>query len=127
MPSFEKAHPRSKSKRRKGYTYEEFAAAYFRQHGYTVLERNWQAGHKEIDLIVRKGDVVAFVEVKSVSTREYGHPAERIDDKKIEHLTRAVQQYLIDNGIEGCDLRFDVVTFVGGKLEHYPDAFQAPE
>ena len=49
------------------------------------------------------------------------------DQKKINNLIKAAQQYLIENKIEGCDLRFDVVTFVAGELEHYPAAFEIEE
>jgi len=67
---------------------------------------------------------MVFVEVKSSSTQKYGHPAERVDKNKIRNLTAAAEQYLIDKKIEGYDLRFDVVTFVNGRLEHYPGAFE---
>jgi len=108
-------------------SYERLAASFFEQNGFEILQRNWQTGHREIDLIVRKGTLIIFVEVKSASSRKFGHPAERVDDKKIINLTKAAQQYLIDNKIEKYDLRFDVVTFVNGKLEHFPDAFPAKD
>lgn len=110
-----------------GQTFERLAAAFFEQNGFEILQRNWRTGRREIDLIVKKGGLIAFVEVKSASSKKYGHPANRVDDKKVANLTKAAQQYLIDNKIENCDLRFDVVTFVNGKLEHFPDAFPAKE
>jgi len=115
------------SKIKRGESYERFAATYFKQNGFEILQRNWRTGHREIDLIVRKGNLIAFVEVKSVSSKKYGHPAERVDDKKVINLTKAAQQYLIENKIENCDLRFDVVTFANSKLEHFPDAFPAAD
>ena len=103
------------------------AAAFFEQNGFEILQRNWRTGRREIDLIVKKGNLIAFVEVKSASSKKYGHPANRVDERKVANLTKAAQQYLIDNKIENYDLRFDVVTFVNGKLEHFPDAFPATD
>ncbi len=108
-------------------TYERLAASYFEQNGYEIIQRNWRAGHREIDLVVRKSNLIAFVEVKSALSKKFGHPIERVDDRKIANLTKAAQQYLIENKIENCDLRFDVVTFINGKLEHFPDAFPAAD
>ena len=126
MPSPDRKPDRSKNVA-KGRVYESLAGEYFKDNGYLILEQNWQAGHKEIDLIVRQGNTVAFVEVKSASNQEYGHPAERVDKKKVRNLTLAAQQYLLVNELKGCDFRFDLVTFLGGQLEHFPNAFEASE
>lgn len=110
---------------RTGRAFEKQAALFFEQKGFEVLERNWYAGRREIDLIVRKEKLLIFVEVKSASGVKYGHPVERIDQKKISNLTLAATQYLQEKKIKNCDLRFDVVTFIDGRLEHFPDAFEA--
>jgi putative endonuclease len=123
--------PSSKNPRRQrnrvsiGRRFEKLAADYFRQQGYEILDHHWQAGRKEIDLVVKKGALLAFVEVKSASSRKFGHPAERVDRRKISNLTQAAQKYVADKSITGCDLRFDVVSFVDGVLEHFPGAFEA--
>lgn len=111
----------------RGRKFEALAGKFFVENGYQILDKNWQAGHKEIDLIVRRGNVVVFVEVKSASNKKFGHPAERVDKKKIKNLTIAAQQYLLVNDLKGFDLRFDLVTFLDGQLEHYPNAFEAAE
>ncbi|MFQ6009382.1 MAG: YraN family protein [Candidatus Zixiibacteriota bacterium] len=128
MPSFEKGRHSERgrcghlppTKRKTGENYERMAASFFEQNGFEILQRNWRAGRQEIDLIVKKDNLIAFVEVKSTRSKKFGHPVERVDDKKVVNLTKAAQQYLLDNKIEGCDLRFDVVTFVNGNLEHFP-------
>lgn len=119
--------PQKKQRLQIGRSFEKQAALFFEQNGYTILQRNWQAGHKEIDIIVRKDNLIVFVEVKSAASGKFGHPAERIDQKKMANLTEAAQRYISENSIEGCDLRFDVVTFFGGKLEYFPNAFEAIE
>jgi putative endonuclease len=110
-----------------GKKFENIAANYFEQQGYKILEQNWRSGHKEIDLIVQKDNLLVFVEVKSSYTKKYGHPSERVDYKKISNITNCAQDYLITKKIENCDIRFDVVTFTNGQLEHYPQAFEAME
>ena len=125
MPSSNSEQPKGSARQVRGKQFEDRAALFFEDHGYTVLDRNWRAGHKEIDLIVRKADTVVFVEVKASLSDRFGHPVERVDKTKIRHLTNAAQQYVLEKKISGCDLRFDVVTFSGGQLEHYPNAFGA--
>ena len=125
MPSSDPDQPKGSTRQIRGKQFEDQAASYFEEIGYTVLDRNWRAGHKEIDLIVRKGDSVVFVEVKASLSDKFGHPVERVDRNKIRHLTNAAQQYILEKRISGCDLRFDVITFLGGRLEHYPNAFGA--
>jgi len=113
--------------RRKGRGYEQQAEAYLISQGYTIIERNWQASHKEIDLIARIDETVVFVEVKGSSTGQFGHPAERVDRKKRENLLAAAEKYIAGNDLKGCDFRMDLITIYEGRLEHYPDAFQYEE
>jgi len=108
-----------------GRRYERLAADFYRSKGFEVLQQNYRDGSREIDLIVRMGDLVVFVEVKAARSGSFGHPAERIDQRKIRHLTRAAQRYVENEGVSGCDLRFDLVAFSDGRLEHYPNAFEA--
>ncbi len=124
-PSSEHSSSSDARRHSQGRKFEQLAARFYKQNGFDILERNWHAGHKELDLIVQKDDLIVFVEVKSTYSRKFGHPAERVDNRKIRNLTDAARQYLIARNIERADLRFDLVTFVDGKLEHYPDAFPA--
>jgi len=108
-------------------SYEKLAARFYQDKDFEVLARNWRAGRLEIDLIVQKKDLIVFVEVKSASSKRFGHPAERVDTRKTERLTLAAQQFILEKNVHDCDLRFDVVTFVDGRLEHFPGAFDAGE
>ncbi|MBD3257690.1 YraN family protein [candidate division GN15 bacterium] len=110
---------------RQGSTFEQQAARFYEERGFAVRDTNWRTGHKEIDLIVQSDELIVFVEVKSTFSKKFGHPAAWIDQKKRRNLTLAAQQYLIDHAIDGRDIRFDVITFVNNRLEHFPDAFAA--
>lgn len=127
MPSSKGRSGDRPSRRKSGAAFEQRAAQFFTDQGFEILDQNWQAGHREIDLIARKGSVVVFVEVKSAANKAFGHPVERVDKKKIRYLSSAAQQYLLAKNLQGVDLRFDVVTFIAGNLEHYPSAFEFEE
>ncbi len=123
MPSSKRKPASASSRVSRGHSYERAAEAFLTARGFEVVERNWRSGHKEIDLIVQKGNLIVFVEVKSAQTPKFGHPVERVDKRKVKNLTEAAESYIETKGIVGCDLRFDVVAFVDGKPEHFPDAF----
>jgi putative endonuclease len=123
MPSSDKPPRKDRRRLDRGHAHEQLAAKFYAKLGFDILERNWRAGRKEIDLIVRKDNQVVFVEVKSSSSRKYGHPVERVDRRKKQNLIVCALQYIVERELSGVDMRFDVVTFVDGKLEHYPDAF----
>lgn len=114
----------SRRKQHIGEAFENRAAEFYQSGGFEVIERNWRAGHKEIDLIVRRPDLIVFVEVKAGFSKSFGHPAERVDARKMQNLHRAARRYIAEHGITGCDLRFDVITFDRGEMEHFPNAFQ---
>lgn len=114
-------------RKRRGRLGEEAAAKFYQQNGFTILERNFRAGRYEIDLIVRKENLIVFVEVKTAAGPAFGHPAERVDDRKQQRIITVARHYLLTKSLTDVDLRLDVVTFVGDRLEHYPDAFSADE
>jgi len=107
--------------------FEQHAATFLENQGFEILERNYRAGRREIDIIARDKRTLVFVEVKSSGSKQFGHPAERVDNRKIGFLTQAAQQYLEKHDIGDLDLRFDVITFSDGRLEHFPNAFEAAE
>lgn len=112
-----------------GHEGEDIAARYLEQHGYTVLDRNWRSGHKELDLVVRKDDTVAFVEVKTRTGAEYGDPWSFVDDRKMRRIVNSADAYIRYHGID-LDVRFDIVSIVvedgGFKVEHIEQAFFPP-
>lgn len=67
-----------------GKKYEKLATKYFKQNGFKILEQNWRSGHKEIDLIVLKNELIVFVEVKSSYSNKFDHPSERVNQKKFQ-------------------------------------------
>lgn len=108
---------------------EEIALEHLLQKGLRLVDRNWRSGHKELDLVMRDGNTLVVVEVKTRATGQYGRPADAISPQKIRRTVNAADAYLRYNRLD-CPVRFDVVAIVGTgsamRVEHIPDAFKAP-
>ena len=106
---------------------EDTAAAWYEQHGYEVLERNWRRREGEVDLIVRAGRTVAFCEVKTRTTDAFGTGAESVLPAKQRRIRRLAARWLAEltpaSGRALVDLRFDVVCITGGEVDVIEDAF----
>jgi putative endonuclease len=95
-----------------GRAAEEAAARYLIRNGWTLLGRNVRIGRGELDLIARRGDVLAFVEVKARRTAEYGSPEDAVDARKRRKVARLAELWLSVRpwALRGVnDVRFDVV------------------
>ncbi len=107
---------------------EALAAAYLSERGWAVLARNYRAGPKEIDLVAARGGVVAFVEVKTRTTRTGGTVLEPIRAAKRRAIVTAARRWIHENGRRGSEYRFDAigVELRGGEavIEHIPDAWR---
>ena len=111
----------------KGKLGEEMALCFLQQQGFRLLKRNYRAGHKEIDLVMRQGDTIVFIEVKARNSTAYGTPAEAVGFRKQRNLLEAAQTFLAQNGYYETSARFDVVEVDLGKglVRHIPNAFMA--
>lgn len=58
-----------------------------------LIERNWRCPSGEIDLVMRDGDEVVFVEVKTRSALGHGHPLEAITTAKLSRLRRLAAEW----------------------------------
>ena len=103
---------------------EERAADWYRALGYRVIDRNWRAPIGEIDLVVRKRHTVVIVEVKTRRTDAYGAPALAVDVAKQRRLRRLAVAWLAEHRIRGrLEIRFDVVSITGDRVDVYESAF----
>ena len=99
---------------------EELAAQYLLKKGYTILERDWKSGHRDIDIIAIDGDVVVFVEVKTRRNRLFIEPEEAVDYMKLRNLRAAINHYVKYKRIDH-EIRLDVITVVGTPQQGEPD------
>ena len=91
---------------------EELAAHYLQGKGYTILERDWHSGHRDIDIIALDGETVVFVEVKTRRNRLFTEPEDAIDYQKLRNLRAAMNHYVKFQRLQR-EIRLDVVTVVG--------------
>ncbi len=98
-------------KRKIGDIGEEVVCKYLETKGFRVLERNYLRKWGEIDIVAEKGQLLSFIEVKSVS-REPGtgyRPEENMHPAKLKRLHRVIRTYLLDRKVpEGREWRIDV-------------------
>ncbi len=88
---------------------ERVAACFLRRQGYRILQRNFLARDGEIDLVCRCGEVLAFVEVRSRASADFGRPAETVTPPKEKALRQAAARYLALLNRTDVFYRFDVV------------------
>jgi putative endonuclease len=108
---------------------EALAAEFLSRGGWTILQRQFRIGHREIDLVARRGEVVAFVEVKARAGSGYGHPLEAITWRKRREIQRVALAWIDRHGRDGDVYRFDAVAVflpAGGppRIEHVEDAWR---
>ena len=105
---------------------EELAVDYLLAEGYDILETNWIFDKAEIDIIARRENTLAIVEVKTRSSLDFGLPQEFVKPKKIQLLVKAVNEYVDRNDLD-VNVRFYIIAINNeqGKfnVEHLPDAF----
>ena len=107
---------------------EDRAAEHLTRLGYRILDRNWRCEEGELDIVAQREGVLAFVEVKTRRTLDFGHPFEAIDERKRKRLWRLVHVWVREHPMSsaGRALRLDAIGIVGadpavGDLEHLRD------
>lgn len=105
---------------------EALAVEFLQKIGYTILETNWTFQKAEVDIIARKNNILAVVEVKTRSSIDFGLPQDFVNPKKIQLLVKAINEYVVQQDLD-IDVRFDIIAIhkEGQKLniEHLEDAF----
>jgi len=103
---------------------EDRVVRWYRRHGFEVLDRNWRSRHGELDVIVRRGSVVAVCEVKTRSSNAFGAPAEAVGWQKQRRIRRLAAQWLSEQERStAVRLRFDVAEVVGPEIRIIESAF----
>lgn len=105
---------------------ESIAEDYLLQKGFEIVARNWRTGRLEIDLIIRKEELLVFVEVKTRASNAFGFPEEFVSGEKVSRVRKASTEFQYQNpGFRF--IRFDIVAISGTQakyqIEHFEDAF----
>ncbi len=111
---------------------EEAAVAFVKKQGYRILQTNFRTKSGEIDIIAEDKKVVAFIEVKTRSTTEYGSPLEAVNHFKQKKIALVANQFLLRHKVENRECRFDIVAIFARdddpqtwEIELIKDAFSA--
>ena len=95
-----------------GQLMETAACRYLQHQGLELVGRNYRTKGGEIDLIMRDGADLVFVEVRYRASSSHGRPAESITAAKQRRLLYAARAYLMRFGVQP-SCRFDVVSIAG--------------
>lgn len=115
-------------KKRKAWRYGRFAEAlaawHLRARGYRIVSRGFRSAAGEIDIVARRGQVLAFVEVKA--RRELMAAAESLGPRQAGRIARAASAYLQSRpALAVLDQRFDVMLVRPWRLPvHLKDAWR---
>ena len=105
---------------------ETEAARFLQDKGYEIIARNFRYQHAEIDLIVRKGKLLVFAEVKTRTNLSFGNPEEFVSYAKAKLIMKAAEHYIFTHDWQ-FDVRFDIIAIsLAGtemKVKHVEDAF----
>ncbi len=92
--------------------------------GYEILELNINFPRiGELDIVCMDKDILVIVEVKHRANKDFGHPLEAVTPSKIKKIIKSTEMYLLTFKRQYKAIRFDVITSLSGKLEHYQNAF----
>ncbi len=107
---------------------EQVAVEYLQKKGYQIMFRDWKIGHRDLDIIAKKDDVVVILEVRTRRNNHFGDAEMTIDRQKIKNICIAsnafVKRLKVDN-----DIRFDIIAITGTPdtgytINHIEDAFK---
>ncbi len=109
---------------------EEHARIYLEQRGLQLVAQNYRCRQGEIDLIMRDGATLVFIEVRYRKSTGFGSPAESVTPAKQRRICAAAAHYLqsrSERNLPCC--RLDMLAIVGREqqsIDWIKDAFQAP-
>ena len=106
---------------------ERVAERWLRRKGWRIVQRRFRNGRRDIDLVVERDGLVAFVEVKARKGAEFGLPVEAVNWRKQRELARSAHVWIERHGRPDDSYRFDVIgVLVEGdsvRVRHVENAF----
>jgi putative endonuclease len=97
---------------------ENIASEFLERNGYKILDRNYKFAifgpqKGEVDIIAKKGGIISFVEVKTVTSEKTFSPEARVDFAKQRKILKTAQSWLMKKKIPlDCPWEIDVVAVI---------------
>ena len=109
---------------------ETLAKEYLQNNGFVIRHINWRYGHKELDIVASKRDILHIVEVKTRTIAYWEEPKAAVVHRKQKNMLVAAEAYILQHNVD-METQFDVISIIIGKddynLEYIPNAFLASE
>jgi putative endonuclease len=110
---------------------ERVAEKWLSVHGWEIAERRFRNGRRDIDLVATRaepvGRTVAFVEVKTRTSADFGGPVSAVNWRKQRELSRSAKVWMSRFEKPGDTFRFDVIGVILGqekvRVQHVENAF----
>lgn len=106
---------------------EQIACDFLESRGHHILDRNWHAGHLELDIVSEAPDGVHFVEVKSRTAPVTSGLTDQVNGTKRKRISAAALQYLNRKKLNGQEVYFDVISVLFDDsqtvVRYYPQAW----
>ncbi|MGH7508252.1 MAG: YraN family protein [Gemmatimonadales bacterium] len=108
---------------------ERIAIGFLTSCGWSVEAHRFKLGRHDVDLVIRRGSTVAFVEVKTRRSAVCGTAIEAVGRRKQHDIARVASVWVLRHGRPGDEYRFDLVAVqeAGGSapaVEHVADAWR---
>ena len=110
-----------------GQVGEQMACDFLLTRGHHILDRNWHAGHLEVDIVSEAPDGIHFVEVKTRKAPVTSTLSDQINTVKQKRISAAAVKYMHKKSLNGREIYFDVVSvlFDGQDtfVKYFPQAW----
>ena len=101
---------------------EERAVLFFKEKHHQVLVQNYRYKRSEIDIISQKDNTIHFVEVKFRSNNKYGYPEDFVDNKKLDQIALAAENYVEELNWQGL-IQFDIIAITKSRIAFFEDVY----
>jgi len=106
---------------------EQMACDFLSSRGHQILDRNWRAGHLEIDIVSEGADGLHFVEVKTRKAPVTTTVSDQVTPIKQKRISAAALRYLNTKHLYGQEVFFDIVAVTveqdETRVRYYPQAW----
>lgn len=99
------------NKRVQGEYFENLALKFLEEKGFQLIEKNYYSHFGEIDLILKKDNLIIFVEVKERSNQKFGNGFEAISRKKLKKIFLSAKEFIVAKKLQNFNIRFDAIAF----------------
>ncbi|MDH4111839.1 MAG: YraN family protein [Actinomycetota bacterium] len=103
---------------------ERAALELYRRRGFALVARNWRCSIGEIDLVLKRGQVLVFCEVKTRRGSRHGGGFEAVDARKQRKLRALAEVYLLTHEATQTSVRFDVASVTTATGPGHPGSLQ---